>query len=234
MNDPIAEQATPDKPVVDITTEPVEKPAAEKPKKYNPAVDDQFIRDSIQPWTVNDMVLDVWQTAKRNLYLVADGTNKLVAITADYISVGGIGFKDISLSLNMGTTGENALDTGAAAANTWYAVWLITTSKGEKLACTAHLATNKATRNTTPTMPAGYAIARRIGMILGNATAAPNTLVIKSTQIDNWAWWYAVPATVPPGSLFNLSNQTGGVNVRIYDGTYSGPSDPVFAYYDCV
>ena len=224
LADPIAEQSTPENPVVEL--KPKEKPEEAKleAKVYNPASDDKFIRDAVNSWTVNDMVKYTWIPAKQNLYINADGTNKLVAITADYISVGGIGFANVSLSLNMGTTGENALDTGTIANDAWYAIWLITTSRGEKLACTAHVCTNKATRDTVPSMPAGYTIARRIGMVIAKND---HSTILATTQLNDMAMFYADTVTAMPGSVL-VQNIAASFLGRVYDGVYAA----VQVYYD--
>ena len=60
-----------------------------------------------------------------------------------------------SVTLDITTTGIDALDTGAEASNTWYAVYVVSGASGMG----GLLSTNE----TSPTMPAGYTYKRRVG-----------------------------------------------------------------------
>jgi hypothetical protein len=66
-------------------------------------------------------------------------------------------------TINFGTTGANALDTGALATNTWYHCFVIAKTDGT-------VAALGSTSATSPTMPAGYTYKRRIGMMYYSAT----------------------------------------------------------------
>jgi hypothetical protein len=103
---------------------------------------------------------------------------------------------DITLSaavtLNPAVVNQvNGLDTGTFAINTLYAVYAIADSKGFQPTGTL-LSTN----HTTPQLPGGYDMFRRIGAVLTNALAAPNTRFLNFHQRGNNAardFWYAVP-----------------------------------------
>lgn len=62
-------------------------------------------------------------------------------------------------------TGNNGLDTGARAANTWYHVFVIADSTG------ATVDVLFSTSATSPTMPSGYALFRRVGSVYTTASA---------------------------------------------------------------
>jgi hypothetical protein len=66
-------------------------------------------------------------------------------------------------TINFGTTGANALDTGALATNTWYHCYVIAKTDGT----TASLGSLSA---TSPTMPSGYTLKRRVGMMYYSST----------------------------------------------------------------
>lgn len=61
-------------------------------------------------------------------------------------------------TINFGSTGLNALDTGAIAASTWYAIYMIADVQNRN--ATGFVASTSA---TAPTMPFGYSNYRRIG-----------------------------------------------------------------------
>lgn len=89
-------------------------------------------------------------------------SNTTVTVAADAIAVGnGAGkYQTLAFSgtINLGTTGANALDTGTIAIDTWYAIHAIAKDDGT----TALLASTSA---TTPTMPSGYTYSGRIGWV---------------------------------------------------------------------
>lgn len=90
-------------------------------------------------------------------------------IAADFVVVtDGTNFQSlpISVTVNMGTTGANALDTGTIAAATFYSIWVIAKTDGT----VAGLASTSA---TSPTMPSGYTYKARVGWtrtVTGTAT----------------------------------------------------------------
>lgn len=80
----------------------------------------------------------------------------------------------------------NGLDAGAEAADTWYAVYVIGDSTGVNAGATI-LSANF----TTPTLPAGYNVYRRIGAVRNNA----GSNFIKFNQVWNGPvrrYWYDV------------------------------------------
>lgn len=96
----------------------------------------------------------------RSLVIKVTGNTGLTA-AADFVTTtDGTDYLTTALSstINMGTTGANALDAGSIASATWYAIWAIAKSDGT----TAGLAS---TSFTSPTMPSGYTFKARIGAV---------------------------------------------------------------------
>lgn len=87
----------------------------------------------------------------------ATPTTKL-DVTADRISIAGYIKSSYSVTIDASTTGANALDTGAIAANTAYYVWAIVKPS------TATFAGLVSISESAPTMPSGYTQKRLIGM----------------------------------------------------------------------
>lgn len=88
-------------------------------------------------------------------------TNTTVVVAADFVTTtDGVSFQTTALSgtVNLGTTGANALDAGTIAIDTWYFIWAIAKADGT----TAGLAS---TSSTSPTMPTGYTYKARIGAV---------------------------------------------------------------------
>ena len=87
-------------------------------------------------------------TANSQVAVSWDGINLVGASNGQLITAG-------PATISTGATGANGLDTGTAAASTWYSVWVI--SNGSTTA--GLLSTNP----TSPTMPSGYTYKGRVG-----------------------------------------------------------------------
>jgi len=72
--------------------------------------------------------------------------------------------RSVSLSINIATTGANALDTGSAANNTWYYFYVIAKADGT-------VAGLLSTSSSAPTMPSGYTFKRRLGAVRTDGSA---------------------------------------------------------------
>ncbi len=98
---------------------------------------------------------------------------------------------DTAATVNVRVNGANGLDTGTLAANGMYYVFIVGDSTKYNDACALI-----SLSSTAPVLPAGYDMFRRIGAIKGNATAAPNTLILPFHQrgkgLDR-AMYYATP-----------------------------------------
>lgn len=96
-------------------------------------------------------------------------TNTTVAVAADYVTMfnGSSGWLTaaISQTVNMGTTGAGALDTGTIATGTVYAIWAIAKADGTTSAIAS-------ASFTSPTMPSGYSYKARIGAVITTAGSA--------------------------------------------------------------
>ena len=94
-------------------------------------------------------------------------SNTAVTITALQVvigsSTGTYTPSAVSLTLGTGTSGANGLDTGAIAASTWYAVWVI--YNGTTVAGMLSIS------STAPTMPSGYTYKGRIGWVRTDGSA---------------------------------------------------------------
>ncbi len=87
---------------------------------------------------------------------------------------------DAAVTVNVRVNGANGLDAGTLAANSIYYVFVVGDSTKYNDPCA--LISLSA---TAPQLPAGYDMFRRIGAIKGNATAAPNTLILPFHQRGN-------------------------------------------------
>ena len=110
-----------------------------------------------------------------NLVVTAT-TGTAATITADWITLVNSSYtpyltRSASLTINTATTGANGLDTGSAANNTWYAVWVIYNPS------TATTAALLSTSSSAPTMPSGYTFKARVGWLRTNGSAALKSTV---------------------------------------------------------
>lgn len=106
----------------------------------------------------------------KNLKLSATGTTASVTVTADSVAVAHATSgmtrlaRTISQTLNTASVGAGGLDTGALAASTWYAVFLIVADDGTQSTLCSLSA-------TAPTLPSGYTYFVRVGWIRTDGTA---------------------------------------------------------------
>jgi len=141
---------------------------------------------------------------------------------------------DITLAsataLSLASTGANALDTGTVTSATWYHVFAISKAEGVSAATLA------STNLSSPTMPSGYTLKRRIGSIYSDADVSVKNFVQTG---DNFNWFTPVvdvsAATVTASAkTLSLSTPSGikteallGINA-IVSGT--GFNDRVGVY----
>lgn len=113
-----------------------------------------------------------------NLVIKVTG-NTGVDVTADAITVTdgttALMLTGVSHSINMATTGANALDSGSIAQATWYAIWEIAKADGTKAALAS-------TSFSSPTMPTDYIHKARIGAV---RTAAASAQLLGTWQFGN-------------------------------------------------
>ena len=141
---------------------------------------------------------------------------------------------DITLAsataLSLASTGANALDTGTVTSATWYHVFAISKAEGVSAATLA------STNLSSPTMPSGYTLKRRLGSIYSDADVSVQNFVQTG---DNFSWHTPVidvsAATVTASAkTLSLSTPSGiktqallGINAKV-SGT--GFNDRVGVY----
>lgn len=161
----------------------------------------------------------------RGLALSASGTSSMVGIAATEAVCTAAGqtpihLGSVTLTLNMATLGANGLDTGALAASTWYAVFIIAGPSG-----TAALASLSP---TAPALPAGYTVFSRVGWIRtdGSASMYPMAFTQAGSRVQ-----YTVTAAgnvkALPGRLTGLAgtfSATAPVWEQLVMGTLVPPT----------
>jgi len=116
---------------------------------------------------------------KQNL-VVAYASASTVDIDADVLSVEGILFKSVNLTVALDAgTGANKLDAGSPANSTWYAVHVIAQTDGEGVAGLLSLSA------TAPTLPSGYSWHRRVGWVLNDGSGD----LYAWYHIGDWWYW---------------------------------------------
>lgn len=117
--------------------------------------------------------------------VVKVASNTTLTVAADSVTTtDGTGFQTtaVSCTVNLGTTGINALDTGTIAAATWYAIWINVKADGTT-GCTGSL---QFTANATflTNRPADYTFYARVGAV---RTAAGIAQLMGTWQFGNKA-----------------------------------------------
>lgn len=95
-----------------------------------------------------------------------------------------------AVTINAATNGAAGLDTGSLANNTFYAVYAIGDSTGIQPGSAIMSATL-----TTPLLPAGYDMSKRIGYVKTSGAAAILAFRQQGAGLDRWMWYDAAIAT---------------------------------------
>ncbi len=150
-------------------------------------------------------------SAAKRLRISTTGTDATVSISADELVVSnGSGvykvLTSVSLSPSTAVSGANGVDSGAAALNTWYAVWVIWNG--------ATAAGLLSTSSTSPTLPSGYTFKARVGWIRtdGSAQKYPFSMM----QVGRHARWVLVNS----GNTLAYPTLTYGVQGNIVTPTF--------------
>lgn len=142
-------------------------------------------------------------------------SNTTVAVLADYVATtDGANFQTTALAgtINLGTAGvANALDAGAIAANTWYAIFAIAKPDGT----TAGLASLS---GTAPTMPTGYTFKARIGWV---RTATGSAQLLGTWQLGRRVQ-YVIGLAQTTGAIYAASGAAGSATTNSV--TWTAPS----------
>jgi hypothetical protein len=131
------------------------------------------------PTTTGNATTTVWQKILTNSAPIPTAlftslaikvlTNTTISVLATGVSLtDGAGNYFIAApnsTINMGTTGANALDTGAIATSSWYAIFVIAKVDGTT-ACLASLSA------TAPTLPSDYVYFARVGWVRTSGSVA--------------------------------------------------------------
>ena len=140
-------------------------PSGVLPGTYPKVTFDAFGRiTGAEPLAESDIPFTVGITgAAKRLAGFALGTTPSATFTADEILVKNASdiyrtLRSVAVSVSVGAAGLGGIDTGSAAANTWYSVWII--SNGSAIYGLLSLS------ETAPVMPAGYTFKARVGWIL--------------------------------------------------------------------
>lgn len=171
----------------------------------------------------NERFLDVrtWQAGLRmlpaasGLVITNDGTtpNTSIAVTADFVclynastiaaanvaDVGGTHLEAaVDVTINLTTTGANALDAGSIASNTWYFVWLIW-GDGEAVSGLA------STSATAPTMPSGFTHKVRVGAMRTDGSSVLYRTIQRGNRVQ-----YKVTASTNTAALRQMASGSAG------------------------
>ena len=139
-------------------------------------------------------------------------SNTTITVTADFVaSTDGTNFQTtaVNSTINMATTGADALDAGSIAQATTYFVFVVAKADGTTK-CVA------STSATAPTMPSGYAYKARVGAV---RTASGSANLMGTWQFGRRAQYIVglAQTTVPV-------NMTSGVSGTIGVGTLTSVS----------
>src|SRR6185312_9440382 len=149
--------------------------------------------------------------AFKNLSIKVASTTT-VTVASDFVTTtDGTNFKTtaVSSTINLGTTGANALDTGTIAIDTWYAIWIIAKADGttEALASTS---------SSSPTMPTGYTFKARVGWV--------RTVHASATLYGTWQLGRRVQYVVGLAQTATLPTIASGISGDISIPTWTAKS----------
>ena len=156
-------------------------------------------------WVRQARITDIINTTPRGYiyeYRLTYNSASLVDIGAagvTSLAVATDGASLITLSgvqtINMATVGANGRDAGSEAANTWYAVFVISGTSG--------VAGLLSTSPTAPTLPSGYTVFRRVGWVYNDASSNIRQFSRRGNGPSRWVYW-----TVDRANLLALSAGT--------------------------
>lgn len=110
----------------------------------------------------------------------------------------------VTVTIDMTTTGANALDAGSIGANTEYHLYII--NNGTTTAGLASLSP------TSPTMPGGYTYSMRVGSML----TGPSATFLRTLQYGNVTKYQVITSSTTPNLPIISSGVVGGVGAPTY------------------
>lgn len=167
--------------------------------------------DSAGLLTIDRLPQGMLQGLFKNLKITNGATPaSQVIVTADYAvlvdaSGGFKSFSTVSVTASSASTGANALDAGAVANSTWYAIWLIGKSDGT-------IAALLSTSATAPTMPSGYTFKSRFGWVRTGSTGN----FVRFIQYGRSARYQVVAGSETPGLPIFLNSALGNPTTPTY------------------
>lgn len=121
----------------------------------------------------------VYSTEKLGL-VVAWVSNSTIDVDATRLGVEGRLVEPVNVTIDITASGANGLDTGSEASSTGYFVWILAKSTDGTHCGVLSLSA------TSPTMPAGYDLKRRVGWIYNNGSGHIYRFYHCA---DGWWWW---------------------------------------------
>lgn len=123
------------------------------------------------------------------------------------------------VTINAATNGLNALDTGALANNTFYAVFAVasSTSANPQTADSVRPAGALLSLSATaPTLPAGYDMFRRIGYVLTSGAAAILDFTQRANGVNRDMWYAnAIATNITAGASATFAAVTASASVPV-------------------
>jgi hypothetical protein len=122
--------------------------------------------DAVGKFPVSVIPNLVGQAIRDNLIVIPDATSYLnkVVITADKLSIQGTVVDSVSIFADITLSGAGGLDTGTESVSTWYRVFAICNDTGTLVA-------GLLSASSTPLLPSGYTLFRRVGWVRNNAAS---------------------------------------------------------------
>jgi len=137
------------------------------------------------------------------LQLANGSDNGKVNVSFRYLGIGPVivgSGATVTYTADLAVSGANGLDTGAEAANTWYAVYVIVGDDAPNVVDQtannnqptlwrrgARVATLLSTSATAPTLPPGYNRFRRVGWVRNDASS--NIKLFVNAEDSPWFFW---------------------------------------------
>lgn len=130
--------------------------------------DETIIADSTEAvgfrWGPSTDIVDLRNSLISKL-IIKQVTTSTVDIDADLLSIEDIVLEGVNLTVDITASGDNGLDTGSEASDTWYSIWVVTNDDGSSVSSLLSVSA------TTPTFPSGKTKKRRIGWIRNNPSS---------------------------------------------------------------
>ena len=125
-----------------------------------------------------------------------------------------------TLTVDITASGAGGLDTGSEANSTWYAVYLIAGPSG--------IAGLLSTSADSPTKPAGYPFARRVGWIYNHSNDIMDFIQSGQQALRRYFWKETAPDYL---NVLSTASNNSGVNVDCSSRLAASSSTAYFRFY---